>query len=161
MSLSYLTLRGTFLALALVALGYLGAAAQDLDAEARGIAHQLQCPVCENLSVADSPSQLATQMRELIRAKLAAGESREAIMAYFTDRYGESVLLAPPKTGFNLVAWIGPYVGVAAAIAFLIWVVRRRPQRAPTAPDPEDEAAEPYLAEVDRTLADLGDRPIR
>lgn len=134
------------------------ARAQDIDDEARGIARELQCPVCESLSVADSPSQLAGQMRDLIRERLAAGDSREQILAYFADRYGDSVLLSPPKSGFTIVVWIAPYLGVAAALAFLVWAVRRRPGTQV----PEVNAdAERYLADVDRTLERLRDQPLR
>jgi cytochrome c-type biogenesis protein CcmH len=153
-----------FLSLALfgqtsaTSLGMAPAQAQDLDEEARAIGHLLRCPVCESLSVADSPSQLAVQMRELIRARLAAGDSREQILDYFAERYGDSVLLSPPKTGFTAIAWIAPYVGLAAAIAFLVWAVRRRPATAEPATEPDVEA---LLPEVDRTLDRLRDQPLR
>lgn len=135
------------------------AAAQDLEDQARGIARELQCPVCESLSVADSPSQLAIQMRELIRARLAAGDSREQILDYFAERYGDSVLLSPPKSGFTMVVWIAPYLGVAAAVGFLVWMVRRRP--ASVDDDERNPDAERYLTEVDRTLERLRDQPLR
>lgn len=133
--------------------------AQDLEDEARGIARDLQCPVCQGLSVADSPSQLATQMREVIRTRLEAGDSREQILSYFVERYGESVLLSPPRTGFTAVVWITPFLGVAAAAAFVIWAVRRRPIVEDPAPAP-DQLSD-YLAEVDRGLERLKDQPLR
>ncbi len=78
-------------------LGASAAFAQDLEVQARGIARELRCPVCVSESVADSRAPLAVQMRELIRARLAEGESRDQILAYFADRYGETVLLSPPE----------------------------------------------------------------
>jgi len=59
----------------------------------RDIARGLACPVCQGLSVADSPSQLATQMRELILQKVEDGETREQIVQYFVDRYGAKATL--------------------------------------------------------------------
>lgn len=137
----------------------LGATAQDLEDEARGIARDLRCPVCQGLSVADSPSQLATQMRELIRTRLEAGDSRQQILNYFVERYGESVLLSPPRTGFTAAVWITPFLGVAAAIAFVIWVIRRHPAVEDQAPA-SDQLSD-YLAEVDRGLEQLKDQPLR
>ena len=71
-----------------------GASVSDEDVHA--VASQLRCVVCQNLSVADSPSEMAHQMRDLIRERLAAGERPDQVMAYFVQRYGEWVLLAPP-----------------------------------------------------------------
>lgn len=87
------------------------------EAAAREIARSLACPVCQGLSVADSPSQLATQMRGLILERLEAGDSREQIVQYFVDRYGEGILLEPPKRGFALLVWWVPVLGVLAGAA--------------------------------------------
>lgn len=96
-----------------------GAKPQDLDAQTREIASTLACPVCQGLSVADSPSELAVNMRQVIRAKLEAGESRQAIVDYFVQAYGESILLAPPHTGFWLFIW---WVPVAVVVFGLVCV---------------------------------------
>jgi cytochrome c-type biogenesis protein CcmH len=89
----------------------------DGDAEVREIAGALKCPVCQNISVADSPSDLAQQMRDLIQRKVAAGETREQILEYFVERYGEDVLLDPPGKGFNRLLWWGPAVVLAFGLA--------------------------------------------
>jgi cytochrome c-type biogenesis protein CcmH len=93
------------------------------------IAAGLRCPVCQNLSVADSPSRLAGEMRAEIADKLAAGQTPEQIRAFFVDRYGEWVLLAPTKEGLNLLPWAVPIVGVLAGAAVWFLLVRRRPDR--------------------------------
>src|SRR3972149_4916782 len=87
------------LALAALALsGPAGAprAEPTLDDRVREIASGLRCPVCQNLSVGDSPSQMAQQMRAVIRERVVAGDSREQIEAYFVSKYGEGIL-APPR----------------------------------------------------------------
>lgn len=116
------------LAVALVALSAVSpAVADDPDeAQMREIARRLQCPVCQNLSVLDSPSQLAGQMRELILQKLKEGESPEAIQQYFVERYGEGVLLDPPKRGFTLGLWAGAAAIAAAGLGGLALVLRAR-----------------------------------
>jgi cytochrome c-type biogenesis protein CcmH len=97
----------------------------ELDRQTREVAGALMCPVCQNLSAADSPSELAEQMRQVVRTKLAAGESREQILTYFVDRYGEEVLIDPPKRGFNLFIWIVPPL-LLAGFGLVVWTTVRR-----------------------------------
>ncbi|MPZ13651.1 MAG: cytochrome c-type biogenesis protein CcmH [Chloroflexi bacterium] len=136
------------------------AAAQGVDEEARTIAKQLQCPVCEGISVADSPSPLATQMREVIREKLAAGEGREEILRYFAERYGETVLGSPPIRGFTAIAWVMPYLGLLAAVGFVVWAVRRR-SGDPLPKESVDPSLDRYVEEVDRVFNRVRDEPLR
>lgn len=111
--------------------------ADPLDDEARRIGKQLQCPVCSGASVAESPSDLAGQMRAVIRAKLEAGEGEQQIVGYFVERYGDSVLVEPPRRGVGLLVWLAP-VAMLAIGGVLLWRVLRswlRPRRpAGTAP---------------------------
>ena len=115
-------------AAAVVASGSDGVA-PTTDDRVHEIAAELRCPVCQNLSVADSPSRLAGEMRAEIASKLSAGETPEEIRAFFVDRYGEWVLLAPTKRGLNLVPWAIPLIGVIAGAAVWFALVRRRPPR--------------------------------
>lgn len=98
---------------------------EDLEQEVRRIASLLRCPVCQNLSVADSPSELAQEMRELIKERLLKGESREEVIAYFVSKYGEWVLLAPPKRGFNLFIWLLPFLAVLGGLGGILILLRR------------------------------------
>ena len=121
------------------------------------IAAQLRCVVCQSLSVADSPSETAHQMRGVIRERLAAGETPEQVKAYFVEKYGVWILLAPPRQGFSLLVWIIPYAGLLAGLVVVFVVIRRWSRRAPTAsvtPRPVDEATrqriQREMAEMDR-----------
>lgn len=100
------------------------ALADPLDDETRRIGKQLQCPVCSGASVAESPSDLAGQMRAVIRAKLQAGESEQQIVGYFVERYGDSVLVQPPRRGVGLLVWLAP-VAMLAIGAVLLWRLLR------------------------------------
>jgi cytochrome c-type biogenesis protein CcmH len=95
------------------------------------VASTLRCPVCQNLSVADSPSRLASEMRREIGQDLQAGRSPEEIRARFAAAYGEWILQAPPKEGINLVAWLAPALllaggALAAFSAVRGWTARGR-----------------------------------
>jgi cytochrome c-type biogenesis protein CcmH len=109
---------------ALVLLAGRAVYADAIDDETRRIGKQLQCPVCSGASVADSPSDLAGQMRNVIRSKLEAGEGESQIISYFVERYGDGVLIEPPRHGFTLAVWLAP-IGALAAGAFLLWRLTR------------------------------------
>jgi cytochrome c-type biogenesis protein CcmH len=124
------------LALAGLMLAPMIAHADALDDGVRRVALQLQCPVCEGETVADSPSGLAGDMRAVIRTKLAAGESDKQILDEFVASYGDSILTEPPKRGISLGVWVGPVIGLLLGIALvsaLLKAWRGRPVAAATA----------------------------
>ena len=127
--------------------------AASLEKQVQQVAAELRCPVCQGLSVADSPSQMANQMRDLIRERLEAGESPEAVKAYFVERYGEWILLAPKKEGLNLLVWLFPFLGLAGGTVGLLLVLRRWKQRPSTAPASVDSVDLAYLEKVRREMA--------
>jgi cytochrome c-type biogenesis protein CcmH len=100
-----------------------------IEQQTQEIAAGLRCPVCQNLSVADSPSGLAAQMRSSIEQRLRAGETPEQIRRFFVQRYGEWVLLEPPRRGFDLVPWLAPIA--ALALGLWLWVRSLRGSRPP------------------------------
>ncbi len=112
--------------------------------QVHAIAAQLRCVVCQALSVADSPSTTAAQMRGVILEQLREGRSPDEVKAYFVSRYGEWVLLAPTRSGFNLLAWWLPFVGIGAGLVGVLiaarrWVARGRQTAAARAePSPAD-----------------------
>ncbi len=116
---------GVAMVVALTLLTAGRAAAQDLDARAHAIASQLRCPVCQNESVADSPSELAAQMRMLIREKLAAGETDEQTVGYFVSKYGEWILLEPPRRGLLWIVWLAPALALLSGVSLVIFYLRR------------------------------------
>ena len=89
------------------------------------VAAQLRCVVCQSLSVADSPSETAHEMKDIIRERLAAGESPEQVRAYFVEKYGNWLLLSPPRQGFNQLDWVVPFAGLGLGLVLVLLVVRR------------------------------------
>jgi cytochrome c-type biogenesis protein CcmH len=99
---------------------------------ADALARELRCPDCQALSVADSPTAAAAEIRRRIDELLAAGATDDEVRAPFVERYGEWILLAPSAP----VAWLLPSAVVLAGVAGLaIWLVARRqaPAAAPRA----------------------------
>jgi cytochrome c-type biogenesis protein CcmH/NrfF/cytochrome c-type biogenesis protein CcmH/NrfG len=99
--------------------------APDIDDQTRTIAEELRCVVCQNLSVADSPSEMAQQMRGIIREQLAAGKTPQQVKDFFVSKYGQWVLLAPTTQGFSLLVWVLPFVVLIAGVVCGFWFIRR------------------------------------
>ncbi len=96
------------------------ASAASLDDRVREVASRLMCPVCAGRTVAESTSELAAQMRAIIRERLQRGESPESIVAYFVERYGEGVLAEPPPRGVGVVAWLAPALAVLVGLLYVV-----------------------------------------
>ena len=125
-------------------------AGEDLEARMLEIASGLRCPVCQNLSVADSTSEMAREMRALIVDELRAGKRPEEIRAYFVSKYGEWILLSPTPRGVGLVVWILPALGTLAGLGGTAWLLKRWSRRGPApAPPPDDAVVSRIRAAVD------------
>lgn len=127
--------------------------------EAQAIDQMLMCPVCPAESIDQAQVPLAKQMRQRVRELLAEGATRQEVLDYFADRYGQDVLASPPKSGLSLLAWALPIAGLVAALVAVLLVLRAMKGRGDGQPggalteSAEDEELAPYLAAVDRSLA--------
>ena len=92
---------------------------------AHGLAAELRCPVCEALSVADSPSSTARAIRADLRRRIVAGESDEQIRQAYIDRYGESILLEPQGSGLGVIVWGLPAAALVLGAGGLALALRR------------------------------------
>jgi cytochrome c-type biogenesis protein CcmH len=97
----------------------------EVEARARAVGSQLRCPVCEALSIQDSPTDMARDMRGVIRDQLAAGRTTEEVKAHFVEAYGEWVLLEPEARGFNLLIYVLPLLAVLSGAGLVYASVRR------------------------------------
>ena len=130
------------------------------EAEALSIDRMLMCPVCPAETIDQAQVELARQMRQVVREMLSQGASRDEILDFFVGNYGMDVLAAPPKSGFNLLAWILPATAVVAALGAGLLVIRSMTTRGvepAVASIGAEEDLAPYLEAVDRDLGlDLG-----
>ncbi|HMN37677.1 MAG TPA: cytochrome c-type biogenesis protein CcmH [Hyphomicrobium sp.] len=97
-----------------------------IEPRVKSIAVQLRCPVCQGETIYDSHSTVATQMKSLIREKIAEGKSDGDILAFFVDRYGEFVLMEPRKSGRLLVIWLFPAMALLIGATLAIVMLKRR-----------------------------------
>jgi cytochrome c-type biogenesis protein CcmH/NrfF len=133
---------------------------ETLEARTEEVAGLLRCPVCQGLSVGDSPASMAVAMKAEVKDLLARGYDQEQILAYFEHSYGEFVRLEPPLRGVNWLVWLGPLLALAAGGAVVVWVLRSRPRVAvaepPAAlPGPDTLPDDPELARYVRRVREL------
>lgn len=93
---------------------------------ARTLFRQVRCLVCQNESIDDSDSELAGDLRRVVREQVAAGRSDAQVKAFLTDRYGPYVLLKPAFDAANAALWLTPILAVLAGLGLLIARWRRR-----------------------------------
>lgn len=97
-----------------------------IDDRARALEATIRCPVCQGLSIADSPALLAQQMRSLVREQLEAGRTDAQILDQFVSRYGRWILLTPASQGPDLILWLLPGALVGGGAVLLVAIGRRR-----------------------------------
>jgi cytochrome c-type biogenesis protein CcmH len=141
-----------------------------LDQRVQEVASQLKCPICQNESVADSPSSLAQQMRMVIRQQLQEGKSEQEIVQYFERSYGDKIINTPPWQGFYLLIWLVPIALLLSGIV-LVWLTLRdwSSQTVPASSTPsptnsaeedtassafEDDEFAAYRVQLERELAE-------
>lgn len=113
------------------------AANPEQEARMMAIASELRCLVCQNQTIADSHSGLATDLRQEIREQLQRGQSEQQIRDYMTARYGNFILYRPPVDRSTALLWFGPALLAVGGLAFLWWTLRRRARMQADAFDPD------------------------
>ncbi len=105
--------------------GSTAADSDDFSARFRKLSDELRCPTCQGLSVKDSDAGFSNSIKDKIRELMKDGKSDKEILAYFVKRYGEWILRAPTKSGFNLVLWILPGVGILIGLFIVLFRSKR------------------------------------
>jgi cytochrome c-type biogenesis protein CcmH len=92
------------------------------EAEAQALMDQIRCLVCQGQSIADSDAELAGDMRDLVRRRIAAGEKPSAIRGWLIQRYGTWISYRPTDEPAAWPLWLAP----AALLLAGAWLIRRR-----------------------------------
>ena len=132
------------------------------DDEVNEIARELYCPVCESTPLDVCPTQACADWREIIRTKLAEGETEQEIKDYFAEQYGPRALAEPPQEGFTLAVWIIPIAAVMVGGFFFSRYIRsiQTSGTSTVTENPPDEMITPqakpapddYIARVEKEL---------
>lgn len=93
------------------------------------VERQLGCPICTDLPLNVCDNQLCQEMRGVIHQKLSQGETPDQVVAYFVSKYGDAVLLEPPRHGFSLAAWYLPFLAIVLGAAVFFTFLRRSLRR--------------------------------
>jgi cytochrome c-type biogenesis protein CcmH len=120
------------------------------EARARALGREIRCMVCQNQSIEDSEVSLARDLRLIVRERITAGDSDQAVMRFLHDRYGDFVLLRPPFSWNNAILWATPVVALLAGFG-LILLARRRMDATPAGAAPLTEEERKRLAALDTT----------
>jgi cytochrome c-type biogenesis protein CcmH len=111
---------------------------------------ELRCLVCQNQTIADSNAELAADLRRQVYEMLQQGQSRDQIVQFMIDRYGDFVLYKPRLTAKTGLLWLGPVVFLMLGLIGVFWVIRHRKAAVSAIPPAEK------LAKI-RRLLDEGD----
>jgi len=131
----------------------------ELDRATDSVASKMRCPVCQGLSVADSPTDSALAMKGEVRELLAAGYTPAQVLDYFEGSYGEFIRLAPKTKGFNWTVWLAPIVALLLGAALIAARLRRRTGSVAAAAGAaagalQDPELDGYLARVRREVGE-------
>jgi cytochrome c-type biogenesis protein CcmH len=120
-------------------------AGDELTRTTQDLASSIRCPVCQGLSIADSPAEMAQNMRAQVRELLSRGYTREQILSYFERSYGQFVLLKPKFQGVTSLVWTLPIFALILGIV-IVFMKMKSLEKAP--PPTVEEVDDPYLARV-------------
>jgi cytochrome c-type biogenesis protein CcmH len=104
-----------------------------LEKRVLALSEELRCLVCQNQTIAESHAELAIDLKNQVREKLAAGMSDKDVVAYMVERYGDFVLYRPPVKSTTWLLWFGPFLLLIGGIGVLALKVSRRRAMQPEA----------------------------
>jgi cytochrome c-type biogenesis protein CcmH len=134
------------------------AASQNTEETAKEIEAMLIAPCCWSQPVSQHYSEAADQIRRQVCEFLAAGKSKQAILDYYVSKYGERILASPRPRGFNLLAYVLPWVFLLAGMTIVVIYLKKRTLLLPDK-QPFDDARNPlderYARRIEREMNEL------
>ena len=103
------------------------------------IISELRCLVCQNQTIADSNAELAADLRRQVYEMLQQGKSKDDVLQFMTERYGDFVLYNPPFKAKTGLLWLGPLFFLITGLVMIIWFIRRKKQAPVTAIDKDKQ----------------------
>jgi cytochrome c-type biogenesis protein CcmH len=118
---------------------------------------EVMCPTCDGQTLDQSQAPSAQRVKAFIRERSRAGDTCGEIKAQLVDDFGERILAAPPRRGFNLLAWLLPVAGllagaIAVGMAAWRWSRAREPEPVPAASEPSENGRASFDRELERRL---------
>ena len=93
---------------------------------ARDLSKGIRCLVCQNQSIDDSDSDLAKDLRRIIRKKIIQGDTDNEITQYLVDKYGNFILMKPPLYQDTYILWISPLLLMLVGITIMYFTLKRK-----------------------------------
>jgi cytochrome c-type biogenesis protein CcmH len=115
---------------------------EELQQRYEGLTHEFRCMQCQNNSIADSPVDLAAELRRDVKEQLLAGKTDDEIRESMVKRYGNVILFRPPMSGSTAWVWIAPLAVLLGGVVIAVVVVRRRSRLVATDDSPVDPSAD-------------------
>ena len=112
---------------------------------------ELRCLVCQNQNLAESDAELAQDLRQQTFELLQQGQSRQEVMDYMVERYGDFVLYRPQVKTSTYLLWFGPFVLLVLVLFFLYTYVKRQPDEKVVADQAMDRAKRILLREEEKS----------
>ncbi|MEG9545917.1 cytochrome c-type biogenesis protein [Mannheimia sp. HC-2023] len=98
------------------------------EADYRALIQELRCPQCQNNNIADSNATISTDMRAKTLELLKEGKSKDEVVEYMIERYGNFVTYNPPMTPATLILWVLPLILIALGLGFVLRRKKAKPQ---------------------------------
>ncbi|MEQ1544503.1 cytochrome c-type biogenesis protein [Methyloglobulus sp.] len=119
---------------------------------------ELRCLVCQNQTIADSNAELAADLRRQVFEMLQQGKSKDEIIQFMTDRYGDFVLYNPPLKTKTALLWLGPIAFLITGLIMIFWFIRRKKQAAIVMFDKGKQEKMRHLLEDTESSVEDGDK---
>jgi cytochrome c-type biogenesis protein CcmH len=119
---------------------------------------ELRCLVCQNQTIADSNAELAADLRRQVFEMLQQGKSKDDIIQFMTDRYGDFVLYNPPLKTKTALLWLGPIAFLITGLIMIFWFIRRKKQAAIVIFDKGKQEKMRHLLEDTESSVEDGDK---
>ena len=100
-----------------------------LENRARNLSKGIRCLVCQNQSIDDSDSELAKDLRKIIRIKIVEGKKDKEINDFLVEKYGNFILMKPPFYSETFLLWSSPFIIVFIGFIIIFFSLKKtRPE---------------------------------